>query len=139
MIGDNVNVASRLEGQSKTYDVGAVVGESTTARASDFAFLELDLLKVKGKTEATRIFTLLGDNALKQSSDFIALSGRHEEFLARYRAKDWDSAEDLSRICETMNGARLHNFYALYRERIAYFRINPPPSDWDGTAEAMSK
>ena len=67
VIGDNVNVASRLEGQSKTYDVGTIVGESTTARAPDFAFLELDLLKVKGKTEATRIFALLGDSALKQS------------------------------------------------------------------------
>ena len=71
VIGDNVNVASRLEGQSKTYDVGTVVGESTTARAPDFAFLELDLLKVKGKTEATRIFALLGDSAFKQSPNFI--------------------------------------------------------------------
>ena len=59
VIGDNVNVASRLEGQSKTYDVGTVVGESHTARAPDFAFLEIDLLKVKGKTEATRVFGLL--------------------------------------------------------------------------------
>ena len=50
-----------------------------------------------------------------------------------------ESAKDLSRICEAMNGARLENFYALYRERIAYFRINPPPPHWDGTAEAMSK
>ena len=58
VIGDNVNIASRLEGQSKTYDVGTIVGESTTARAPDFAFLELDLLKVKGKSEATRIFAL---------------------------------------------------------------------------------
>src|SRR4029453_12614157 len=61
VIGDNVNVASRLEGQSKMYDVVTVVGESTTARAPDFAFLELDLLKVKGKTEATRVFGLFGD------------------------------------------------------------------------------
>lgn len=64
VIGDNVNVASRLEGQSKTYDVVTIVGETTSERAPDFAFLELDLLKVKGKTEATRIFALLGDNAL---------------------------------------------------------------------------
>jgi adenylate cyclase len=139
VIGDNVNVASRLEGQSKTYDVGTVVGESTTARAPDFAFLELDLLKVKGKSEATRAFALLGDSALKHSQGFVALAGRHKEFLARYRAKDWDAAEVLSRECETMNSARLDRVYALYRERIAFFRVNPPPPDWDGTAEALSK
>jgi adenylate cyclase len=139
VIGDNVNVASRLEGQSKTYDVGTVVGESTTARAPDFAFLELDLLKVKGKTEATRVFALLGDNALKQSPDFIRLGERHQEFLARYRAKDWDTAEALSFECEKLNDSRLDRLYALYRERIEYFRVNPPPPRWDGTAEALSK
>ena len=128
VIGDNVNVASRLEGQSKTYDVGTVVGESTTARAPDFAFLELDLLKVKGKTEATRIFALLGDSALKQSQDFIALAERHGEFLARYRAKDWDAAEALSRECEKMNSSRLDQLYALYRERIAYLPDEPAPA-----------
>jgi adenylate cyclase len=139
VIGDNVNVASRLEGQSKTYDVGTVVGQSTTARAPDFAFLELDLLKVKGKTEATRIFALLGDDALKQSQNFIALTERHGEFLARYRAKDWEAAAALARECEQMNGARLERLYALYRERIDFFRTNPPPPHWDGTAEALSK
>lgn len=139
VIGDNVNVASRLEGQSKTYDVGTVVGESTTARAPDFAFLELDLLKVKGKTEATRIFALLGDSALKHSQAFGALAARHGEFLARYRAKEWDAADALSRECEKMNSSHLDQLYALYRERIAYFRVNPPPSRWDGTAEALSK
>jgi adenylate cyclase len=139
VIGDNVNVASRLEGQSKTYDVGTVVGESTTARAPDFAFLELDLLKVKGKTEATRAFALLGDSTLKQSPNFIRLAERHGEFLARYRAKDWDAAEALSHECEKLNTSHLDRLYALYRERIDYFRINPPPPQWDGTAEALSK
>jgi adenylate cyclase len=139
VIGDNVNVASRLEGQSKTYDVGTVVGETTTARAPDFAFLELDLLKVKGKTEATRAFALLGDTAFKQSPNFITLAERHGEFLARYRAKDWDAAEALSRECERLNTSHLDRLYALYRERIDYFRMNPPPPQWDGTAEALSK
>ena len=139
VIGDNVNVASRLEGQSKTYDVSAIVGESTTARAPDFAFLELDLLKVKGKTEATRIFALLGDGAFKQSRTFNDFSVRHGEFLQRYRAKDWDAAEALRRECDRINSAGLHRLYALYRERIAFFRQNPPPPDWDGTAEALGK
>jgi adenylate cyclase len=139
VIGDNVNIASRLEGQSKTYDVVTIVGEATTARAPDFAFLELDLLKVKGKTEATRIFALLGDGEVKQSQTFIDLSARHAEFLQRYRAKDWDTAESLARDYERLNGAGLDRLYALYRERIAFFRHNPPPAHWDGTAEALGK
>jgi len=139
VIGDNVNVASRLEGQSKTYDLITIVGEETTTRAPDFAFLELDLLKVKGKTAATRIFALLGDDAVKQSQSFIDLSAKHDAFLARYRAKDWDAAEALSYECEKMDGAHFDRLYTLYRERIAFFRDNPPPPDWDGTAEALSK
>ncbi|MGH6865033.1 MAG: CHASE2 domain-containing protein [Methyloceanibacter sp.] len=139
VIGDNVNVASRLEGQSKTYDLMTIVGETTKARAPDFAFLEIDLLKVKGKTAATRIFALLGDNALKESKDFIDLTARHGEFLARYRAKEWDAAEALNFECAKLNGAELDRLYWLYRERIAAFRVTPPPPNWDGTSEALSK
>jgi len=94
---------------------------------------------VKGKTEATRAFALLGDSAFKQSNKFIDLAARHGEFLARYRAQDWDKAEALSHECEAMNSSHLERRYLLYRERIAYFRVNPPPPNWDGTAEALSK
>jgi adenylate cyclase len=139
VIGDNVNIASRLEGQSKTYDVGTVAGESTTSRAPDFAFIELDLLKVKGKTEATRIFALVGDGALKSSRGFTDLNERHQEMLKRFRSRDWDGAETLARECKSMNGVPLDTLYALYRERIALFRHSPPPPDWDGSAEALSK
>ena len=139
VIGDNVNVASRLEGQSKMYDVAAIVGESTAAGAPDFAFLELDLLKVKGKTEATRIFALLGDDALKETRGFIDITARHDEFLRKYRAGDWDAADLLRRECDRMNGAGLHRLYTLYRERIAFFKQNPPPSHWDGSTEALTK
>jgi adenylate cyclase len=139
VIGDNVNVASRLEGQSKTYEVDAIVGETTTERAPDFAFLELDLLKVKGKTEATRIFALLGDNAFKKTHGFTDLAARHDEFLRKYRARDWAAADLLRRECDRMNGSGLHRLYALYRERIAYFQLNPPPPDWDGSTEALGK
>jgi adenylate cyclase len=139
VIGDNVNIASRLEGQSKTYDVGAIAGAETVSRAPDFAFLELDLLKVKGKTAATRIFALLGDKAVKESQSFIDLTAKHRAFLERYRAKDWNAAETLSGECEDLAGPRLQRLYTLYRERIAAFRATPPPADWDGTAEALSK
>ncbi len=139
VIGDNVNIASRLEGQSKIYDLMTIVGEETASRAPDFAFLELDLVKVKGKTAATRIFALLGDSAMKDSQSFIDLTKAHEEFLACYRAADWDAAEILSHTCEAMDSGRLKKLYALYRERIAAFREMPPPPDWDGTEEALSK
>jgi adenylate cyclase len=139
VIGDNVNVASRLEGQSKTYEVGTVVGESTTARAPDFAFIELDLLKVKGRTEATRIYALLGDATLKHSQAFVDLTARHAEFLRCFRAQAWDAAESLSHTCEELDEGRLDRLYALYRERIAVFRHHPPPPGWDGGAEALSK
>lgn len=139
VIGDSVNIASRLEGQSKTYDVGTIAGAETVSRAPEFAFLELDLLKVKGKTAATRIFALLGDKAVKESQVFIDLSTRHREFLERYRAQDWDAAEALCGECEALAGAQLERLYALYRERIAAFRATPPPANWDGTAEALSK
>ncbi len=96
-------------------------------------------MKVKGKTEATRIFALLGDNVLKQSQGFIELSKKHAKFLDRYRAQDWNEAESLAAECEKLNTVRLNHLYALYRDRIAYFRVNPPPPHWDGTAEALSK
>jgi adenylate cyclase len=139
VIGDNVNVASRIEGQSKTYEVGTIVGETTTMRAPDFAFLELDFLKMKGKTEATRIYALLGNSALKQSQGFIDLSTHHNELLRRYRAKDWDRATTLVSECKAMHVNGLDRLYALYAERIEYFRLNPPPENWDGTAEALTK
>ena len=139
VIGDNVNIASRLEGQSKIYGLVTIVGEETASRAGDFAFLELDLLKVKGKTEATRIYALLGDESTKRSEAFITINDKHQEFLARYRAKDWDAADALRVECEALAGSQCDQLYTLYRERIASFRLSPPPDDWDGTAQAMSK
>jgi adenylate cyclase len=76
---------------------------------------------------------------MKQSQPFIDLTRQHEAFLARFRAQEWNMAETLSYECEKMNGAQLNRLYELYRERIAYFRTTPPPPNWDGTAEALSK
>lgn len=139
VIGDNVNVASRLEGQSKTYGLVTIVGQETVSRADNFAFLELDLLKVKGKTEATRVFALMGDDAVRQSEAFNALNAKHRAFLAAYRSRDWDGAETQLQECETLGGEQLAQLCALYRTRIARFRKNPPPDNWDGSEEALSK
>ena len=88
-LGDAVNLAARLEGQSKVYGVPIILGEATRAAAPSWAALELDLVLVKGKAEAVRIYALLGDAAYARTAAFQDLEERHAAMLARYRARDW--------------------------------------------------
>jgi adenylate cyclase len=137
-MGDAVNLASRLEGQSKTYHVGVIIGEATRAAAPSWAALELDLIAVKGKMEAVRIYTLLGDAELARSADFIAKAGRHERMLASYRAQEWSYALATLAECRAADPA-LAGLYELYAERIDYFLDNPPSEDWGGVFVAETK
>ncbi len=140
VLGDNVNLASRLEGQSKSYGVTVVIGENTRQRAPHFACLELDLIKVKGKTEAVRIHTLLGDPEMAQNPAFKALEAEHNAFLAAYRAQDWAKARaHMARCLELNDGFHMEKFYHIYDERIAAYEANPPGADWDGVYVATSK
>lgn len=137
-MGDAVNLASRLEGQTKAYRVGVIIGEATRAAAPSWAALELDLIAVKGKAEAVRIYTLLGDAELARSADFSAKVGRHERMLAAYRAQEWGYA--LAALAECRAAApALAGLYELYGERIDYFLKNPPGRDWDGVFIAETK
>ena len=140
VLGDNVNLASRLEGQCKTYGVDIVVGENTAVKVPDFAMLEADLIKVKGKTAAVRIYALLGDETVAQTPDFEALKRQHDGMLTAYRAQKWDAARMKLQSCRSkMNGHNIGALYTLYEERIAEFEKNPPPADWDGVFVATSK
>ncbi len=140
VLGDSVNLASRLEGQSKNYGVNIVIGERTRAQAPDFASLELDLIKVKGKTEAVRIYVLLGDEKTAAGNAYQGLVGAHQEMLDAYRAQRWDEARGKAAICRTaMDGFDLGGLYDLYEERIAEYQANPPGLDWDGVFVATSK
>jgi adenylate cyclase len=138
VIGDDVNLASRLEGQSKTYGVLIVIGESTQQGADGFASLELDMIRVKGKSEAVRIFTLMGREEVLHSDGFAKLRDSHRAMLDAYRAQRWDEAETLTADCRGMEPS-LDEFYALYAERIAEYRANPPGPDWDGVYTAETK
>jgi len=140
VLGDAVNLASRLEGQSKTYGVGIVVGETTaTAVASaGFALLELDLIAVKGKSEAVRIFTLRGDPDLATAPQFRALADRHAAALAAYRRQDWDAAHAAFAACRDL-APDLSVLYGMYFARIEQFRVDPPGPDWNGVYVATSK
>jgi adenylate cyclase len=138
VLGDTVNLAARLEGQSKYYRVTVVIGEATAALAEGWALLELDLIAVKGKSQAVRIYTLLGDAALAASAGFQAQQARHAHMLRCYRARDWDGA--LSALAECRETELpLQGLYDLYAGRIAAFHGAPPAVDWSGVYVAESK
>ena len=142
VLGDSVNLAARLEGQSKNYGADIVIGEMTRAAAPGFATLELDLIAVKGKTEAARIFALLGHEELNGDPRFRALASRNEDMLAAYRSRKWNEAAALVSECRTLAKEAvdgLDKLYDLYGERITRYQAEPPPADWDGVFVATSK
>lgn len=140
VLGDAVNLASRLEGQSKSYGVGIVIGEETAFAVKDqFALLQLDLLAVKGKKEGVRIFTVLGRATMAQDAEFKRQAGRHAAMLLNYTAQDWDAAEaDVAGLLGAFGGA-LDLYYEIFADRIEQFRKDPPGPGWDGVYRAQTK
>lgn len=141
VLGDGVNLASRLEGQSKTYGVKIVIGPKTNDGAQGFATLELDLIKVKGKTRPVNIYTLLGRKEMLESREFKAQKEVHDGMIAAYRSADFSRAEELLAECRSAfaEAQGLHKLYELYEGRITAFKANPPEPGWDGTYTATSK
>ncbi|HET7715083.1 MAG TPA: adenylate/guanylate cyclase domain-containing protein [Bauldia sp.] len=136
-IGDDVNVASRLEGLSKQYGVTIVVGETTAAQVKD-SLLELDLIKVKGRTAPSRLYTMTA--ALGATEMALAkLMPLHAAMLAAYRDRSWDRAEALIAECRAIGVAALGKLYDVYQSRIEFWRESPPPADWDGSFTATEK
>jgi adenylate cyclase len=139
VLGDSVNTASRLEALSAAYGVDLVIGAETAAAVADFALLELDQVRVKGKAMPVRIFTALGDNAVATTDEFRELRARHIALLGAYRQCDWDVALAALAACREMAPEAFGSFYDVYERRISEFRHHPPPQDWDGVYTAMSK
>ncbi|MTI09564.1 CHASE2 domain-containing protein [Curvivirga aplysinae] len=140
VLGDAVNLAARLEGQSKSYGVGIVLGPETASEVSnDYATLELDLIAVKGKTEAVQIFTLLGSHKEMDMSHFTVHKEKHDEMISNFRAQNWDLVEN--QIASLKGGVDtiMDDFYDIYLERVATYRETPPPQDWDGVFVATTK
>ena len=125
-MGDAVNVASRLEGRTKAYGVGILVGEATRSRVQDVVFREIDRVKVKGKDEAITIYEPLGLEGEIPQDELHLWS----EVLHAYRARDWDAADmSLGHLLAMNPGCGL---YGIYLQKVQDKRRNPPPSDWDG-------
>jgi adenylate cyclase len=140
VIGDPVNVASRIEGRCKGYGLDIVIGETTALAAPDLAALEIDQVRLLGKTTATRLFTLVGDQNVAGSERFEELAGEHASMLQAYRTRDWAEAMARLRRCHHLGqDYGLADFYELYGMRIALFMTDPPPDSWDGSIVAEDK
>jgi adenylate cyclase len=141
VLGDSVNLASRLEGQSKTYGVTIVIGSKTARAARDrFALLELDFITVKGKTEPETIYTILGGEDVLHSDRFQELHRIFNEMLTRYRQQDFSGADEAIARCRALgDDFGLAHLFEIYTERIDGFRKDPPPADWNGVFHLHTK
>ena len=141
VFGDSVNLASRLEGQSKEYGFPIIVGSNTALAAKDrFAILELDFIMVKGKTEPEVIYAIAGREDTARSGSFQRLRNLTIEMLACYRSRDWDGAlAAIDRGRRTDDAHSLELLYNLYETRIRGFQQYPPPQDWNGAFALLTK
>ena len=136
VIGDSVNLGSRLEGLSKVYGVDIVVSESTRKLAPEFAWQELDRVRVKGKEQAVGIFYPVApaDGLPKDKADELKTWAA---FLKAYRNQDWDQCDLHLLNLQRMNAQKY--LYELYSERVASMRLLPFDPGWDGATNFETK
>jgi len=137
VIGDTVNLASRLEQANKFYGSHILVsGETRDLAGDDFVFRELDSLQVMGKSEPVRVYELLGWTR-RASDEQRQLLERFAAALACYRHQDWGGAEAAWQECLALKPDDQPS--RVFIDRVATFRMSPPPANWDGTWTASSK
>lgn len=141
VLGDSVNLASRLEGQSKEYGFPIIVGSKTALAVKDkLAIIELDFIMVKGKKEPEVIYAIAGREDVMHSERFQRLRNLTIEMLACYRSRDWEEAlAAIARGRKTDQGQELAKLYDLYEARIRDYQSNPPPDDWNGAYALLTK
>lgn len=129
VLGDGVNLASRLEGLTKSYGVSLIVSRATRDAVPELAYRELDRVRVKGREKAVSIYEPLGprDAVDEKAHDELKF---YREAVKLYRAQNWELAE--LQFVNLSKRAPKRTLYRLYIERINHFRRNPPPADWDG-------
>jgi adenylate cyclase len=141
VLGDSVNLASRLEGQTKEYGFPIIIGSRTALAVKDrFAILELDFIMVKGKSEPEVIYAVAGREDVMQSGAFQRLRNLTIEMLGCYRNRNWQGALDaIERGRRSEDADTLEKLFRLYEARIRDFQVNPPPEGWSGAYALLSK
>lgn len=137
IVGDAVNLASRLESLNKVYGTNIIAGELTVqSLGNKFLLRELDVVRVKGKENFVTIFEVSGytENADKRIVESLDI---FHEGLCAYRSRKWERAEELFKKTLELNPSDGPS--GLYLKRIEKFRLSPPPDAWDGTAVFESK
>lgn len=136
VMGDAVNLASRLEGITKQYGVGIIVGENTKNAVPDFVYRELDQVQVKGKDKPVTIYEPLGLNGEVDKAVLEELELFHDA-RKLYLKQDWDKLEMQLHDLQQLNPEC--KLYHVYAERLDYFRSNPPGANWDGVFVFQTK
>jgi len=136
VMGDPVNLGSRLEGLTKQYGLGMLVGEATKRAVKDVVFREVDLVRVKGKDEAVAIYEPIGIEGKLEKATLDELK-IWNQFLKQYRAQDWDQAELSLLNLRRMNPAC--ELYESYSDEIVKHRKSPPGAGWDGVRKFEEK
>ena len=136
VIGDAVNLGSRLEGLSKSYGLDIVVSETTRKLAPNFAWQELDKVRVKGKDKSVTIFYPLA-RAGELASEAVTELKTWSAFVRAYRNQDWDQADVL--LINLTRGNTKKYLYQLYSERVASMRMLPFDPEWDGATNYETK
>jgi len=141
VLGDTVNVASRLESRTKDYRLSMVIGSRTAEKAGrKFTTMEIDLIQVKGKKQPEAVYTVLGRADIDDDPDCRELRELNARMLASFRQQQWDEARRLIDRCRKLaNGFAVSGLYDMYVERIEAYRANPPTPDWNGVYEAETK
>lgn len=136
VLGDAVNLGSRLEGLTKGYGVSLIVSEATREAVPEYAYREIDRVRVKGKDKPITIYEplCLRDQLDSKWKDELKL---YREALRLYRAREWDMAE--MNFLNLSRSSRSPELYRIYVERIAQFRQQPPRADWDGVYTHATK
>ena len=132
VMGDNVNLASRLEGLCKPYGTTTVVSEDIRIQVPQGTFLPLDKVIVKGKSEPVDVYELI--TLVEPTTEQLAEIKAVTQAIEAYREQNWDAAE------KSLKDVKQHDqLVALYQERIDQYRQTPPAKDWNGAWERRSK